>query len=242
VHPVLVQVPVGAWLSSAVVDWTPGGRRAATVLVGLGLAGAAPAALSGLVDWAELEKEQSRVGLVHASLNTMAVAFYCGSLAARLTRHPARGRALSLAGLCAVSVSGALGGHMAYRQASGANHAEAVPHLVPPGWHPVGSLDDLPVDRPARRLVGDVALVVVRAADGTVHVLADHCSHLGGPLSQGTVEGGCVRCPWHGSVFRLADGWNTSGPATAPQPAFDTRVEDRQLLVRLRTAGTPAAA
>lgn len=80
-----------------------------------------------------------------------------------------------------------------------------------------------------------VAVAVVRDGDGSCHALADRCSHDGGPLSQGSVEDGCLQCPWHGSSFRLADGWNATGPATAPQPVFDTRVQDGQLYVRLRT-------
>lgn len=240
VHPLVVQVPIGAWTSSAVLDFTPGGRRYATLLIGVGLAGAGPAALTGLADWAELEPEQARVGLLHAVLNGAAVACYGASLAARLTGHRVRGRALALAGLCAVGASGAVGGHLAYRQAAGANHAEAVPHLVAPGWHGLGPVDDLPRGRPVRRMVGDVAVAVVRGSGDSVQVLADRCSHDGGPLSQGTVEDGCLRCPWHGSAFRLTDGWNLAGPATAPQPVFDTRVDDGRLHVRLRTP-LPAA-
>ncbi len=45
--------------------------------------------------------------------------------------------------------------------------------------------------------------------------------------------------PWHGSVFRLSDGWNVEGPATAPQPAFDTRVVDGHVEVRLPGDGVP---
>ncbi|MGW6744984.1 Rieske 2Fe-2S domain-containing protein [Streptomyces sp. NPDC055025] len=231
-HPLLVQLPIGAWLSSAVLDLVPGARRPAALLVGLGLAGAGPAALAGWADWAELEKEQARVGLAHAALNTLALSCYAGSLAMRLTGR--RGRLLALAGLACVSAGGALGGHLAYRQASGANHAEAVPRLVPPGWHAIGALAELPVGRPVRRLVDDIAVVVLREADDALHVLADHCSHLGGPLSEGKVTDGCVTCPWHGSVFRLTDGWNLKGPATAPQPAFDTRVTEGQVQVRVR--------
>ncbi|MBY8882298.1 Rieske 2Fe-2S domain-containing protein [Actinacidiphila acidipaludis] len=235
VHPVLVQVPMGAWLSSAVLDWVPGSRHASTLLIAVGLAGAGPAVLAGLVDWAELEREQTRVGLLHAALNATAVGCYAYSLVARLTGHHLRGRALALAGLCAVGAGGAVGGHLAYRQASGANHAEMVPHIVPPGWHPVGPAEEVPHDRAVRRMVGDVALAVFRDGDGSFQALADHCSHLGGPLSQGRVEDGCLVCPWHGSTFRLDDGWNTAGPATAPQPVFDTRVDDGELQVRLRT-------
>ncbi len=66
-------------------------------------------------------------------------------------------------------------------------------------------------------------LLVLRRG-GTVNVLSDRCSHLSGPLHEGELEDGCVVCPWHGSTFRLADGSVRRGPATAPVPAFDTRV------------------
>ncbi|MDX3772479.1 MULTISPECIES: Rieske (2Fe-2S) protein, partial [unclassified Streptomyces] len=69
------------------------------------------------------------------------------------------------------------------------------------------------------------------------------CSHMGGPLSQGAIEDGCVRCPWHGSVFRLQDGWNVRGPATAAQPVFETRITGGHVEARLlatEAAGTTA--
>ncbi|CAG7645979.1 Rieske 2Fe-2S domain-containing protein [Actinacidiphila bryophytorum] len=235
VHPVLVEVPVGAWISAAVLDSKPGGGRAAGLLVAVGLAGAVPAAAAGLVDWAELERPQARVGLLHAALNVGAVTCYSASLAARLTGHGLRGRAYALAGLCTLGVAAAAGGHLAYRQAAGANHAEDVPHLVPPGWTPVGPLAEIPHKQPVRRMVGEVPVAVVRDGDGSCRALADRCSHDGGPLSEGSVEDGCLQCPWHGSSFRLADGWNATGPATAPQPVFDTRLQDGQVYVRLRT-------
>lgn len=235
VHPVLVEVPVGAWISAAVLDAVPGAGRAAGLLVGVGLAGAVPAAAAGLVDWAELERPQARVGLLHAALNVGAIACYTASFAARLTGHRLRGRAYALAGLCTVGAAAAAGGHLAYRQAAGANHAESVPHLVPPGWTGVGRLQEFPAGRPVRRMVGEVAVAVVRDGDGSCRALADVCSHDGGPLSQGRVEDGCLQCPWHGSSFRLTDGWNATGPATAPQPVFDTRLQDGELYLRLRT-------
>ncbi|MGW9033199.1 hypothetical protein ACWGQ5_56800, partial [Streptomyces sp. NPDC055722] len=52
-HPALVQVPLGTWLSAAVLDLTSGVERPARILVALGVISAAPAALSGWVDWAE---------------------------------------------------------------------------------------------------------------------------------------------------------------------------------------------
>ncbi|MFC8917652.1 Rieske 2Fe-2S domain-containing protein [Streptomyces sp. NPDC057116] len=234
VHPLMVQVPIGTWLSAAVLDMLPGRRRGARALIAVGLAAAGPSALAGWTDWAELPREQQRVGLVHAAGNITAVALYASSYAARRRGQVWRGKALGLAGLSAVAVGGALGGHLAYRQASGANHAEQVAHMVGAGWHVVGDVADLPVGRPVRRRVGEVAVMVVREPGDAVHVLADRCSHMAGPLSEGELLDDCVRCPWHGSVFRLADGWNVRGPATAPQPSFDTRVTEGRLEVRLR--------
>ncbi|WP_037820998.1 Rieske 2Fe-2S domain-containing protein [Streptomyces sp. NRRL B-3229] len=237
VHPLLVQVPIGSWLSAAVLDLRKDRPREAGLLVGLGLAAAAPAALTGAVDWAELNPPQKRVGLVHALSNTAAVTLYSASLGCRATGRTRAGRTLGFLGLTAVGAGGLLGGHLAYRQAAGANHAEAVPHLVTEGWHRIGALDDLPPGLPVRRSVDDVPVMVLRGTDGAIHALADQCSHLAGPLSEGTVSDGCVQCPWHGSVFRLSDGLNVRGPAVAPQPAFEARVVDGQVEVRLRAHG-----
>ncbi|MFB4420877.1 Rieske 2Fe-2S domain-containing protein [Streptomyces sp. QL37] len=233
VHPVLVEVPIGTWFSAAVLDCLPGQRRTAGVLIGVGIAAAAPAAVTGWIDWAEQGPRQKRVGLAHAAVNGTAVVLYGGSLVARLRGRSGLGKALGLAGLSVVGIGSALGGHLAYRQASGANHAESVSNTVGAGWHDVGDMSDFEVGRPARRHVDGVPVVVVRESGDEIRALADSCSHMGGPLSEGTVSDGCVRCPWHGSVFRLTDGWNVGGPATAPQPAFETRVVDARVEVRL---------
>ncbi|MFB6612701.1 DUF2231 domain-containing protein [Streptomyces sp. NPDC085524] len=121
VHPVLVQVPIGCWLSASVLDYVPGTHHASTTLTAVGLAGVVPAAVTGWVDWADLPPEQARVGLVHAASNVAAVACYTASLGARLRGRSARGRVWALGGMAAVAVSGALGGHVAYRQAVGAH-------------------------------------------------------------------------------------------------------------------------
>ena len=81
----------------------------------------------------------------------------------------------------------------------------------------------------------DAHLIV---ADGAhIYALADRCSHLSGALSDGDLADGRVTCPWHGSIFRLADGSVARGPATAPQPVFDTRIRDGVLQVCLPGAG-----
>ncbi|MFD8019094.1 DUF2231 domain-containing protein [Streptomyces lavendulae] len=120
-HPVLVQVPIGCWLSASVLDFVPGTHHAASTLTAVGLVGVAPAAIAGWADWADLPPQQARVGLAHAASNVAAVACYTASLTARLRGHSAKGRLWALGGMAAVAVSGALGGHVAYRQAVGAH-------------------------------------------------------------------------------------------------------------------------
>jgi nitrite reductase/ring-hydroxylating ferredoxin subunit len=235
-HPALVQVPLGSWASAAVLDLLPGTRRASRVLIGLGVVSALPAATTGAVDWAELQKPQLRTGLVHAAANVAALGLYTASLAARVRGRECRGRMLGFGGLAAASLGGLLGGHLAYRQAAGVNKTEPVPYLFGSGWRPVGKLDSFPVGQATSASLGEIALLVYREPSGEVRVLADRCAHESGPLSKGTVAEGCVTCPWHGSTFRLSDGANVRGPATVPQPSFETRVRDGVLEVSLPEA------
>lgn len=235
-HPLLVQVPLGAWLSSAVLDAVPGMGRAARTLVGLGILSSLPAAATGLVDLSDSHEQQQRVGFVHATANTVALVLYTRSWFLRGRGRPVAARAYALGGLGVVSLSGFLGGHLAYRQAVGANHTEDVPHRVDPGWHDLGAVADLPDGRPVRRVLDDVPLFVLRRG-AEVDVLADLCSHLAGPLHEGEVQDGCVTCPWHGSTFALASGEVVRGPATSPQPVFQTQEVDGRLRVRLPGAG-----
>jgi nitrite reductase/ring-hydroxylating ferredoxin subunit len=233
VHPVLVQAPVGAWLSASILDWSGGDQRAARRLAAFGLTAAVPAAVAGLADWSEQHEQQMRVGVVHAAGNLAAMSLYGASL---MTRGPRLGRALRLAGLTAVGASGLAGGHISFRLAGGANHAEAVPHLVEPGWHILMPSSELSEGKPVRQLLGEVPVVAIRSG-GAVHVLADRCSHMSGPLSDGELADGCLTCPWHGSGFRIGDGSVARGPATAPQPVFRTREVGGSVQVCLPDAG-----
>ena len=86
-HPLLTDVPIGAWTMAAVLDLAGGPRtaRAADVLVAAGLAAAVPTAATGLNDWSDTQGADRRIGLVHATANSVALTFYAASLAARLT-------------------------------------------------------------------------------------------------------------------------------------------------------------
>jgi nitrite reductase/ring-hydroxylating ferredoxin subunit/uncharacterized membrane protein len=235
-HPVLVQVPVGAFLSAAVLDLLPGNRRAATTLVAVGTAAAVPAAAAGLTDWASLAREQRRVGLVHATLNTAALALYAASLVARLRGRHGAGRALAYSGLALAGSASYLGGHLSYKEGAGVNHAAPELRLAPDGWQQVASLADLPDGKPAVRHFGEIPILLYRQGP-TVSAMLEHCGHQGGPLGEGEVEGtgpdACVVCPWHGSRFRLADGLVVGGPAATDQPTLLVRVTSGAVEVRL---------
>jgi nitrite reductase/ring-hydroxylating ferredoxin subunit len=233
VHPMLVQAPAGTWLSATAIGLTAQGEPAARKLTIAGLAASLPTALAGAADWAEQHEQQMRVGVVHAAANTAAIGCYAASLVpVSLTAR----RLWRVAGLTSLAVGGFLGGHLSFRLAAGANHSEAVPHLVEPGWHRLMPAAELVTGKPVRRLLGEVPVVAVRSGD-RVHVLADRCSHLSGSLAEGELKDGRLTCPWHGSVFGVCDGAVLRGPATAPQPRFLTRTVGGTIEVLLPDAG-----
>lgn len=235
-HPALTDVPVGAWVGAAALDLVPGQQRAATAMVGVGLAATVPAVLTGVSDWSEAGAEQQRVGLVHAAANTVAVVLYSGSLAARLCGAHRAGRVLGGLGLAAAGLGAYVGGHLSYRSGTGMNNAVPALRRLPDDWQPLGALSSLPERQPLRRLIAGTVPVLVYRDGGDVRVLVEQCGHMAGPLSRGEIvtrDGeACVVCPWHGSVFRLCDGRVEHGPATAPQPVLEVRVVSGQVSVR----------
>ena len=240
VHPVLVHVPVGTWVSAGLLDLVPTLRPAATMLIGTGVAAAVPAAVSGAADWSEQGIGVRRLGLLHAAGNTVALGLYVGSLVARARGRGGLGRVLSYAGLGIASGSAAIGGHMSYAQSSGASHAATAARAMSSDWIDLGPLDDLPEGRPALRTGKggsvDVPLAVVRRG-ARVDAFVGACTHLGGPLGEGTLEEvrgrTCVVCPWHGSAFDLDDGQPRRGPAANAQEKLEVRLEAGRVQARL---------
>lgn len=239
-HPALSDVPMGTFTAATLLDVLPGTGAASSMLILAGLAASVPTAASGLADWSSLNESQQRVGIVHAGANTFALVCYAASLVARARRHRLSGKALAFAGLLASGGGGYLGGHLAYRQGAGVNHAEPEATRFPAGWWKVAPLTDIPDGRLSRREVEGVALLVHRQGNDATGLI-DVCSHLGASLAGGEIvtEGGeaCVRCPWHASTFRLRDGAVVAGPATSPQPSFRTLVTEGVLEVALPGGG-----
>ena len=61
--------------------------------------------------------------------------------------------------------------------------------------------------------------------DGTYFATAEECTHVGGPLSEGELNGNEVICPWHGSCFRVTDGQATCPPARSPLQTYRVQIE-----------------
>ena len=97
-----------------------------------------------------------------------------------------------------------------------------------------GILDaDLPAGEPVRVTVDDTPVLLYRDGQG-IYAINAVCAHAGGPLDEGAVEGVCVTCPWHASVFDLRDGSIVHGPTAFPQAAYETRIQDGQIALRAR--------
>ncbi|MBF4605114.1 DUF2231 domain-containing protein [Curtobacterium sp. VKM Ac-2884] len=128
-HPLMVQVPLGAWISAAVLDvfGGKGNAKAAKTLVGVGLVSSGSASVAGYVDWSELDREQLRTGWVHQAVNWVGISLYGLSWWQRKNGNHGAGKLLGFAALGVVGVGGYLGGHLAYRQRAGVSDHGEVP-------------------------------------------------------------------------------------------------------------------
>jgi len=232
-HPVLTDLPIGAWVMSALLDAVggPAAEGAADLLVTAGVGAAVPTAAAGLNDWSDTAGPQTRVGLVHAAVNTTALSLYLASLVARAratARRPGAGpgRARGAAGRRVPGRAPVLRhgrGCQPHRVGAAAGPVDAGA-----GRHRTGRWGALQGRRGWR------AGPVVRTAE-TVYALDSACTHMGGPLREGTISDGCVTCPWPGSTFRFADGSIMRSPASTPEPSYQTRIQNGRIEVRAFT-------
>jgi nitrite reductase/ring-hydroxylating ferredoxin subunit/uncharacterized membrane protein len=235
-HPALTDVPIGAWASSFVLDLIPSRRaaQASDKLVAIGILAAVPTAITGLSEFSDVgRKEERTTGVAHAVGNTLALLLYLRSYVHRKRGRRARGLALSALGAGVMVGSGFLGGHLAFRRGVGVDRTVFLPRTT--RWSRVLADSELPDMTPTPADLDGTRVLLYRTG-GTIHAIADRCSHRGGPLHKGTVQAGEVECPWHLSRFRLEDGSVARGPATAPQPSYEVRVREGQIELRTRPA------
>jgi 3-phenylpropionate/trans-cinnamate dioxygenase ferredoxin subunit len=66
--------------------------------------------------------------------------------------------------------------------------------------------------------------------DGEFYAISDVCTHDGGPLVEGHVEGDCIICPRHGARFNIKTGRQTM-PAFVPVPLYEVKIEGSDILI-----------
>lgn len=235
-HPALIELPVGAWTLAAIFDAIElaGGQRGkvADQAIRVGLFGAVGAALAGITDWSETDGRAKRIGLTHGALNVTATGLYVLSL---LLRRRSRTKGISV-GMMAfgVAMSAAfLGGHLTYGEQIGVDHTATADQDQPKKYVAVLDENKLAENKPTKVMADGVAVLLVKQGE-TIFALRETCTHLGGPLSEGKLEGDSIVCPWHGSRFCLTDGRVLDGPAVFPERVFDVRVREGQIEVRVR--------
>lgn len=234
-HPVLTDLPIGAWTTALAFDALAAlaGRDdlkpGADAAVAVGLAGAAGAAMAGWTDWNASGGPARRLGLVHGLLNVGVTGLYAASLASRIRGARGAGVGLGLLGFAIANYSAFLGGHLVYGERLGVDQSGT--GESPRDYVPVLGDAELPEGRLVKGRAGDAEVVLARV-HGRVHCLADTCSHLGCSLADGSLVDGTIVCACHGSTFAVEDGKVIHGPATRPQPYFETRVKDGQIEAR----------
>lgn len=237
-HPALTDLPIGAWTTALALDAlaTLAGRDdlnpGADAAIAVGLAGAVGAALAGWTDWNASGGPARRLGLVHGLLNVGVTGVYAASLACRVKGARGAGAGLGLLGFAIANYTAFLGGHLVYGERLGVDQSGS--GESPRDYVPVLADAELPEGRLVRARAAGTDVVLARV-HGRVHCLADSCSHLGCSLAGGSLTGETIVCACHGSTFAVEDGKVIHGPATRPQPYFETRVRDGQ--IEARTAG-----
>jgi nitrite reductase/ring-hydroxylating ferredoxin subunit/uncharacterized membrane protein len=236
-HPALIELPVGAWTLAAILDALElaGLRRDrgfADTAIKIGLVGAVGAAVAGAADWSETDGRAKRIGLAHGVMNLTATGLYALSLIVR-RRSRSKGIALSMTAFGLAMSSAFLGGHLTYGEQIGVDHTATADQNTPENFVAVLDVGELAENKPTKVTADGVAIVLVKQGD-SIYALRDACTHLGGPLSEGKIEGDSIRCPWHGSRFCLKDGRVLDGPAVFPERPFDVRVQEGRIEVRAR--------
>jgi 3-phenylpropionate/trans-cinnamate dioxygenase ferredoxin subunit len=104
----------------------------------------------------------------------------------------------------------------------------------------VGALAEIP-DGELRAFETTAGRVAIAHVENRVFAFGDECTHAGCSLADGELDDReeAVECPCHGSVFDVASGEPTEGPAVDPVPVFPIRVVDGWVEVLPVTGGEP---
>ncbi|MGH9523068.1 MAG: DUF2231 domain-containing protein [Terriglobales bacterium] len=250
IHPMLVAFPLGLFITSLIFDLIgveagyPMLAAAGWYCAVAGICAALLAAVPGSIDLFSIVPRESSArtgGYKHALLNLLAVALFIAEVVYRQGADGAPdivSLCLSGAGVFVLLFSGWMGATLVYRNQIGVDHRYANAGK----WKVVElSRWDAPVCKETDLEEGQLVLVNIsgsrialgRCPEGLV-AFSDHCTHKGGPLSDGALVGCTVQCPWHGSQFNVHDGRVVNGPAQHRIEAFDVVVENQDVFIRPR--------
>ena len=234
-HVVLTDLPVGAWTVAIIFDLLdlildrPEFALAADASIGIGVVGAAGAAVTGMTDWSDVDPPARRLGLIHGLLNLSGTALFATSLLLRRKKSRRSGRIVSALGYAVVAYAAHLGGKMAYEHRVGVDRTDG--QVLPDNFVAVLSESQLADDTPTRTMYQDAPILLIRRGD-RLFAMADTCSHFGASLSEGRLVENSIVCPYHSSRFALEDGRVLDGPAVHPQPCLEVRAHNGQIEVR----------
>ncbi len=234
-HVILTDIPIGAWTVALIFDglgFLSDKREfalAADASIGIGLAGAVGAAVTGVTDWQDVDAPARRIGMIHGLLNVTATALFATSLILRRRKSRSSGRILAGLGYGLMTYAAHLGGKMVYDYRVGVDRTDG--EEFPPDFVALMPETELAEAKPTRAEHDGVPILLVRRGD-RIFALAETCSHFSAPLSEGELVGDSIVCPWHKSRFALEDGRVLDGPAVHPQPCLQVRVQNGQIEVR----------
>lgn len=234
-HPTVVQIPLGAWTASLILDvaWladqNDGVAEGSDILMWTGNLSALAAAVTGLTNWTDIDGMERRKGVFHALLNTSVTVMNLTSSIMRLTGKRRSAITVATIGYAIALYSAHLGGELSYANAVGVNHV---------AWEGgsddfVAVMNEAELEQGKLTRVDAAGIPAVLVRDGkAIYAIAATCSHLGGPLDEGEFKDGIVYCPWHRSGFRVCDGSVANSPAVYAQPSFAVRVRNGKIELR----------
>ena len=252
-HPMLIAFPIGLLVTSFAFDliarWRdlPSLWSAAWYCIIGGLIMATIAAIPGVVDLFSVVPPRSSArsrGYKHAILNGLAIIAFISDAAYRGRpgiQPDNTSLILSGVGVMLLGFSGWLGATLVYRNQIGVDHRHANStnwkEVELADWNqPVCKTDDLAEGQMILAVIQNARVAVARCPEGVI-AFQDHCTHKGGPLSDGALVGCTVQCPWHGSQFNVHSGQVVSGPAQEPILTYDVVTRGDEVFVYPKRAG-----
>lgn len=233
-HPLLTDITVGSWTTGLLFDLlsrltrSPRLRSTANQLTLLGTLSAIPTVVTGVADFSAIKRDAAGYGAAHGILNGIAFFCFARSSVARLRNRHSTGFFFSAVGLLFAIAGSWIGGELVFRHRVGVNHAQGDGSEQ---WQVVIAAEDLERDTPTRVDFNGQPVLLFRVIDD-IYAIDAVCSHAGGPLEEGTVDGTCITCPWHQSVFDMRDGSVVHCPATTGQQRYQARIFKGSIEVR----------